>query len=231
MREISLGFGPATVRLRADEPLLAVQQTLCDWLAPEGDAYVSGEPDATVSLMAGRAPGRPAGAAEWSDATSSGWWDGKAWDGVLQSAERPGPAEWALYLHESPVFRAARIVPDAAIRLAHVHGFGRNEMLASAALYGHLLTAAQAALRTHAATLVHASAVASPDGDAVLLLGRGGAGRGCLALPVLRPLAPELRAQAHRRAGPGAGRDRHRRRAQPRLTPCYRRGLRPLTPA
>lgn len=173
---ITLRFGPATVQVRVDEAYSCVLNSLAKWFEHSSNEEVE-TPDVSVVLSPGRAPHRQARTRVCSSAHGDGWWDGKAWDAIPSRNEALGTLEWRLFLHESPVLLATRLVPDAVIRWAHAHRFGRSEMLASAALYGHLLPAAQEALRGYNATLVHASAVTSARGDAVLMLGRGGAGK------------------------------------------------------
>lgn len=164
---ITLGFGPATVQVKAEQPYSDVLESLAEWIEHRPSEQDE-SPDVRIVLSSGRVA--PAIA-------DIGWWDGKAWDAVPSRDEASGMLLWRVFLHEAPFVRATRIVPDVAIRWAHVLGFGRAQILANAVLYGHVLPAAQEALRNCNATLVHASAVASVDGDAVLVLGRGGAGK------------------------------------------------------
>jgi hypothetical protein len=173
---MTLRFGPATVEVQAEQCFADVLEALSDWLEYAPDDEVAA-PDVSVVLSQGRAAGRVGRARAWSTAQGSGWWDGKAWDAVLLREGAGGVLRWVLSLHESRALWATRVVPNAVIGWAHAHRFGRAQMLANAALYGHLLPAAQEALRLHNSTLVHASAVTGPSGDAVLILGRGGAGK------------------------------------------------------
>jgi hypothetical protein len=153
--------------VRAEEPYWDVLESLAGWIEHR-PIEEGGASDVCIVLSRGRAA---------SAATASGWWDGKAWDAIPSRDEASGMLRWRVFLHESPFVWATRVVPDAAIRWAHVLRFSRAEILANALLYGHVLPAAQEALRNRNATLVHASAVASVSGDAVLVLGRGGAGK------------------------------------------------------
>lgn len=173
---IKIRFGPATVELSAEEPYTKISAILGNWLGcssadqsarPDVHLKISGHPD-RQHLSEERA---------WTSSEGGGWWDGKAWDAIPGVNATTGQPEWRLHLHESPTIKATRFMPGFLTRWAHIHWFNRHEILANAALYGQLLPAAQEALRHHDATLVHASAVAGPDGEAILLLGRGGAGK------------------------------------------------------
>lgn len=157
-------FGPATIAVTADDAATSVLAALSRWLPSDP---ITDDPDVVFHLHA-----RPQSA---SSPAAAGWWDGKAWSASLQ---RSGSRlDWTLRPRESAVFRATRVVPDAVIRAAHVHHFGRAEMRAGALLYGHVLPGAQLALLARGATLVHASSLVGPRGGGVLVLGRGGAGK------------------------------------------------------
>jgi hypothetical protein len=158
-------FGPATVSVEAATDVESVVAALTRWLPSEA---ASARPDVAFTVRARR------GAAP-RDPLAVTWWDGKAWQAELQRRETG--LEWMVSPRENGVVGATRFVPDAVIRIAHVHGFGRDEIRASALLYGHLLPAAQLALLRHEATLVHASSLVGPRGGGVLVLGWGGAAK------------------------------------------------------
>lgn len=157
-------FGPATIALAADADTASVLTALSRWMPGE---EVVAEPDVVFHLLLHpeAAPAPPA----------VGWWDGKSWFAALR--RNAAHLVWNLHPRESALFRATRVVPDAVVRAAHIHHFGRAEMRASALLYGHLLPGAQLALLARGATLVHASSLVGPRGRGVLVLGRGGAGK------------------------------------------------------
>lgn len=173
MHGFTVRFGPVVMRVDGEDPFRSVLDALQSWLTTDEGAGLS-VPDVHITLRAASAT-RSSATAWRSDATL-GWWDGKAWDATLTSGAS-GSLHWELALHEGALVRAVRWSPNWAVRLAHVHYFGYDEILASAVLYGHLLAAAQIALGARGATLVHASSLARPNGESVLILGWGGSGK------------------------------------------------------
>lgn len=163
MSSLRMRFGPSTIAVSADLPSQSVLAALTRWMPAED---IAATPDIEFRLRAS------ALAESNRDAT---WWDGKAWSAQLHA--EPTHLVWTLTPRETLLFRATRVVPDIAVRMAHIHHFGRREMRAGAALYGHLLPGAQLALLEREATLVHASSLVGPRGRGVLVLGRGGAGK------------------------------------------------------
>lgn len=159
-------FGPASISLQSDAAAEPVVAALARWLPCERETQ---DADVALTVHSTRLE------SESGDAASAQWWDGKAWEASLRRETRG--ISWTVTPRENSVVAATRFVPDAAIRVAHVHRFGRVEMRASALLYGHILPGAELALLQRGATLVHASSLTGPLGGGVLVLGWGGAGK------------------------------------------------------